>query len=114
MLEMATVGLVLLCWGVITIAWPSWKLHLTAMSNGINCGNIAMIPALLVPGSALVILGCWIFRQNTGLLDFGFSFNVVVMMGTIALTLILAHFNRRLSWGLVKFTDFRPVVAYGF
>ena len=111
MLEMATVGLVLLCWGVITIAWPSWKLHLSAMSNGINCGNIAMIPALLVPVSALVILSCWIFRQNTGLLDFGFSFNVVVMMGTIALTLILAHFNRRLSWDLVKFTDFRPVVA---
>ena len=111
MLEMATVGLVLLCWGVITIAWPSWKLHLSAMSNGINCGNIAMIPALLVPGSAIVILCCWIFRQTTGLLHFGFSFNVVVMMGTIALTLILAHFNRRLSWDLVKFTDFRPVVA---
>jgi hypothetical protein len=32
-------------------------------------------------------------------------------MGTISLTLILAHFNRRLSWNLVKFTDFRPVVA---
>ena len=111
MLEMATVGLVLLCWGVVTIAWPSWKLHLSARSNGINCGNIALIPALLIPGSALVILSCWIFRQNTGFLNFGFSVNVVVMMGTIALTLILAHFNRRLSWDLVKFNDFRPVVA---
>jgi len=111
MFEMVTVGLVLLTWGLISIAWPSWKLHIESKQKGINCGNIALIPALLIPVSSLVILGCWIFRKETGLLEFGFSFNVVVQMGTIALSLILAHFNRRLSWGLVKFSDFRPVVA---
>ena len=111
MFEMVTVGLVLLTWGLISIAWPSWKLHIESKQKGINCGNIALIPALLIPVSSLVVLGCWIFRKETGLLEFGFSFNVVVQMGTIALSLILAHFNRRLSWGLVKFSDFRPVVA---
>ncbi len=111
MFEMFTVGLVLLCWGIITIAWPSWKLHINAFQNNINCGNIALIPAFLIPATAVTILGCWIFRQHIGLLNFGFSFNIVVMMGTIALTLILAHFNRRLSWDLVRFNDFRPVVA---
>ena len=107
MFEMVTVGLVLLTWGLISIAWPSWKLHIESKQKGINCGNIALIPALLIPVSSLVVLGCWIFRKETGLLEFGFSFNVVVQMGTIALSLILA----RLSWGLVKFSDFRPVVA---
>ena len=66
--------------------------------------------ALLNPLSSLVILGCWIFRKETGFLEFVFiqcgSFD-----GQKALTLILAHFNRRLSWDLVKFSDFRPVVA---
>ena len=111
MFEMVTIGLVLLSWGLISIAWPSWKLHLDSIENEKNCGNIALIPALLIPASVLVVLGCWIFRQKTGMLEFGFSFNVVVMMGTIALTLILAHFNRRLSWDIVKFSNFRPVVA---
>ena len=111
MFEMTTVGLVLLSWGLVSISWPSWKLHLHSVEHGKNCGNVALIPALLIPVSVLVVLGCWIFRQKTGLLEFGFAFNVVVMMGTIALTLILAHFNRRLSWDLVKFSDFRPVVA---
>ena len=111
MFEMVTIGLVLLSWGLISIAWPSWKLHLDSIENEKNCGNVALVPALLIPASVLIVLGCWIFRQKTGLLEFGFSFNVVVMMGTIALTLILAHFNRRLSWDLVKFNDFRPVVA---
>jgi predicted Co/Zn/Cd cation transporter (cation efflux family) len=45
------------------------------------------------------------------MLEFGLAFNVIVMMGTISLTLILAHFNRRLSWDVVKFSYFRPVVA---
>ena len=111
MFEMTTVGLVLLSWGLVSISWPSWKLHLDSVEHGKNCGNVALIPAFLIPVSVLVVLGCWIFRQKTGLLEFGFAFNVVVMMGTIALTLILAHFNRRLSWDLVKFSDFRPVVA---
>ena len=111
MFEMVTIGLVLLSWGLISIAWPSWKLHIDSKEKDINCGNVALVPALLIPVSVLVVLGCWIFRQKSGLLEFGYSFNVVVMMGTIALTLILAHFNRRLSWNLVKFTDFRPVVA---
>ena len=111
MLEMATIGLVLLSWGLISIAWPSWKLHLDSIENEKNCGNIALIPALLIPASVLIVLGCWIFRQKTGMLEFGFSFNVVVMMGTIALTLILAHFNRRLSWDIVKFRNFRSIVA---
>tara|TARA_B100001287_G_C22649032_1_gene514239 strand:- start:70 stop:1290 length:1221 start_codon:yes stop_codon:yes gene_type:complete len=111
MFEMVTVGLVLLTWGLISIAWPSWKLHLDSKEKQINCGNVALIPALLIPVSSLTVLGCWIFRQETGLLEFGFSFNVVLQMGTIALSLILAHFNRRLSWDLVKFSDFRPVVA---
>ena len=111
MFEMVTIGLVLLSWGLISIAWPSWKLHLDSIENEKNCGNIALIPALLIPASVLIVLGCWIFRQKTGMLEFGFSFNVVVMMGTIALTLILAHFNRRLSWDIVKFSNFRPVVA---
>ena len=111
MFEMVTIGLVLLSWGLISIAWPSWKLHIDSKQKDINCGNVALVPALLIPVSVLVVLGCWIFRQKSGLLEFGYSFNVVVMMGTIALTLILAHFNRRLSWNLVKFTDFRPVVA---
>ena len=111
MFEMTTVGLVLLSWGLVSISWPSWKLHLDSIEQGKNCGNVALVPALLIPVSVLVVLGCWIFRQKTGLLEFGFAFNVVVMMGTIALTLILAHFNRRLSWDLVKFSDFRPVVA---
>ena len=111
MFEMVTVGLVLLTWGLISIAWPSWKLHLDSKEKQINCGNVALIPALLIPVSSLIVLGCWIFRQETGLLEFGFSFNVVLQMGTIALSLILAHFNRRLSWDLVKFSDFRPVVA---
>ena len=111
MFEMVTVGLVLLTWGLISIAWPSWKLHLDSKEKEINCGNVALIPALLIPVSSLTVLGCWIFRQETGLLEFGFSFNVVLQMGTIALSLILAHFNRRLSWDLVKFSDFRPVVA---
>ena len=90
MFEMVTVGLVLLTWGLISIAWPSWKLHIESKQKGINCGNIALIPALLIPVSSLVILGCWIFRKETGLLEFGFSFNVVVQMGTIALSLILS------------------------
>jgi hypothetical protein len=111
MFEMTTIGLVLLTWGLVSISWPSWKLHLDSIEQGKNCGNVALVPALLIPLSVLVVLGCWIFRQKTGLLEFGFAFNVVVMMGTIALTLILAHFNRRLSWNLVKFNDFRPVVA---
>ena len=111
MFEMTTIGLVLLTWGLVSISWPSWKLHLDSIDQGKNCGNVALVPALLIPVSVLVVLGCWIFRQKTGLLEFGFAFNVVVMMGTIALTLILAHFNRRLSWDLVKFSDFRPVVA---
>ena len=111
MFEMVTVGLVLLTWGLISIAWPSWKLHLDSKEKQINCGNVALIPALLIPVSSLTVLGCWIFRQEAGLLEFGFSFNVVLQMGTIALSLILAHFNRRLSWDLVKFSDFRPVVA---
>ena len=111
MFEMTTIGLVLLTWGLVSISWPSWKLHLDSVEQGKNCGNVALVPALLIPLSVLVVLGCWIFRQKTGLLEFGFAFNVVVMMGTIALTLILAHFNRRLSWDLVKFNDFRPVVA---
>ena len=111
MFEMVTIGLVLLSWGLISIARPSWKLHLDSIENEKNCGNVALVPALLIPASVLIVLGCWIFRQKTGMLEFGFSFNVVVMMGTIALTLILAHFNRRLSWDLVKFNDFRPVVA---
>ena len=106
MFEMVTIGLVLLCWGLISIAWPSWKLHLDSKKNQRNCGNVALLPALLIPVSALVILGCWVFRHKTGLLEFAFSFNVVVLMGTISLTLIHAHFNRRLSWHLVKFTDF--------
>jgi len=111
MFEMVTIGLVLLCWGLITIAWPSWRLHLDSIENQQNCGNVALIPALLIPASALIVLGCWIFRQKTGMLEFGFSFNVVVLMGTIALNLILAHFNRRLSWDVVKNSNFRPVVA---
>ena len=111
MFEMATIGLVLLSWGLISIAWPSWRLHLDSIENGKNCGNVALAPALMIPVSVLIVLACWIFRKETGMLEFGFSFNVVVMMGTIALTLILAHFNRRLSWDLVKYSDFRPVVA---
>jgi len=111
MFEMATIGLVLLSWGLISIAWPSWRLHLDSIENEKNCGNVALAPALMIPVSVLIVLACWIFRKETGMLEFGFSFNVVVMMGTIALTLILAHFNRRLSWGLVKYSDFRPVVA---
>ncbi len=111
MFEMATIGLVLLSWGLISIAWPSWRLHLDSIENEKNCGNVALAPALMIPVSVLIVLACWIFRKETGLLEFGFSFNVVVMMGTIALTLILAHFNRRLSWDLVKYSDFRPVVA---
>ena len=111
MFDMVTIGLVLLSWGLISIAWPSWRLHLDSVENQKNCGNIALIPALLIPASVLIVLGCWIFRQKTGMLEFGFSFNVVVMMGTIALTLILAHFNRRLSWDIVKFSNFRSIVA---
>ena len=111
MFEMTTIGLVLLSWGLVSISWPSWKLHLDSIEQEKNCGNVALVPALLIPVSVLVVLGCWIFRQKTGLLEFGFAFNVVVMMGSIALTLILAHFNRRLAWDLVKFSDFRPVVA---
>ena len=111
MFEMATIGLVLLSWGLISIAWPSWRLHLDSIENEKNCGNVALAPALMIPVSVLIVLACWIFRKETGMLEFGFSFNVVVMMGTIALTLILAHFNRRLSWDLVKYSDFRPVVA---
>tara|TARA_B100000963_G_scaffold361567_2_gene397761 strand:+ start:2547 stop:3836 length:1290 start_codon:yes stop_codon:yes gene_type:complete len=111
MFEMATIGLVLLSWGLVSIAWPSWRLHLDSIENEKNCGNVALAPALMIPVSVLIVLACWIFRKETGMLEFGFSFNVVVMMGTIALTLILAHFNRRLSWDLVKYSDFRPVVA---
>lgn len=111
LLEMSTIGMVLLCWGIISIAWPSWKLHRNSIEEGINCGNVALIPSVLIPISALVILSCWIFRQTPGLLEFGLAFNVIVMMGTISLTLILAHFNRRLGWNLVKFSSFRPVVA---
>ena len=111
MFEMATIGLVLLSWGLISIAWPSWRLHLDSIENEKNCGNVALAPALMIPVSVLIVLACWIFRKETGMLEFGFSFNVVVMMGTIALTLILAHFNRRLSWDLVRYSDFRPVVA---
>ena len=111
MLDMATVGLVLLSWGTITLAMPSWNLHKNSVENDINCGNVALIPAMLIPFSSLVILSCWIFRQKTGMLIFGFSVSVVVLMGTVALTLILAHFNRRLSWELVKFRDFRPIVS---
>ncbi|MBT3420132.1 MAG: hypothetical protein HN794_00650 [Euryarchaeota archaeon] len=109
--EMSTIGMVLLCWGIISIAWPSWKLHRNSVNNNINCGNVALIPSVLIPASCLVILSCWIFRQTTGMLEFGLAFNVIVMMGTISLTLILAHFNRRLSWDVVKFSYFRPVVA---
>ena len=109
--EMSTIGMVLLCWGIISIAWPSWKLHRNSVNENINCGNVALIPSVLIPVSCLVILGCWIFRQTTGMLEFGLAFNVIVMMGTISLTLILAHFNRRLSWDVVKFSYFRPVVA---
>lgn len=109
--EMSTIGIVLLCWGIISIAWPSWKLHRNSVNENINCGNVALIPSVLIPVSCLVILGCWIFRQTTGMLEFGLAFNVIVMMGTISLTLILAHFNRRLSWDVVKFGYFRPVVA---
>lgn len=109
--EMSTIGIVLLCWGIISIAWPSWKLHRNSVNENINCGNVALIPSVLIPVSCLVILGCWIFRQTTGMLEFGLAFNVIVMMGTISLTLILAHFNRRLSWDVVKFSYFRPVVA---
>jgi hypothetical protein len=109
--EMSTIGMVLLCWGIISIAWPSWKLHRNSVNENINCGNVALIPSVLIPVSCLVILGCWIFRQTTGILEFGLAFNVIVMMGTISLTLILAHFNRRLSWDVVKFSYFRPVVA---
>ena len=111
LMEMSTIGIVLLCWGVLTIAWPSWKLHRNSKLENINCGNIALIPSLLIPISAIVILCCWIFRKHTGLLEFGLGFNVLVMMGTICLTLILSHFNRRLSWGVVKFGNFRPVVG---
>ena len=78
MLDMATVGLVLLSWGTITLAMPSWNLHKNSMRNDINCGNVALIPAMLIPFSSLVILSCWIFRQKTGLLIFGFSFSVIL------------------------------------
>ena len=109
--EMGTIGMVLLCWGVISIAWPSWKLHKNSINENINCGNVALIPSILIPISSLVILSCWVFRQHAGLLEFGLAFNVIVMMGTISLTFILAHFNRRLRWEVVKFSYFRPVVA---
>ena len=64
MFDMVTIGLVLLSWGLISIAWPSWKLHLDSIENEKNCGNIALIPALLIPASVLIVLGCWIFRQK--------------------------------------------------
>ena len=111
LLEMSTIGIVLLCWGVLTIAWPSWKLHQNSKAENINCGNIGLIPSILIPVSAIIILGCWIFRKHTGLLEFGLGFNVLVMMGTICLTLILSHFNRRLGWEVVNFGSFRPVVG---
>jgi len=34
MFEMVTVGLVLLTWGLISIAWPSWKLHIESKQKG--------------------------------------------------------------------------------
>ena len=75
MFEMATIGLVLLSWGLISIAWPSWRLHLDSIENGKNCGNVALAPALMIPVSVLIVLACWIFRKETGMLEFGFSFN---------------------------------------
>ena len=36
--EMSTIGMVLLSWGVISIAWPSWKLHKNSKEENINCG----------------------------------------------------------------------------
>lgn len=109
--EMSTIGMVLLCWGVISIAWPSWKLHKNSIKEDINCGKVALIPSVLIPLTSLVVLSCWIFRKNTGLLEFGLAFNVIVMMGTISLTLILAHFNRRLGWELIKSSNIRPVIT---
>ena len=111
LLEIATVGIVLLCWGVVTIAWPSWKLHKNSIEEDINAGNVALIPSLLIPLTSFIILFCWIFRETPGMLEFGLAFNVIVMMGTISFTLIIAHFNRRLMWGLIQFRNFRPIVA---
>ena len=109
--EMSTIGMVLLCWGVFTIAWPSWKLHRNSKLENINCGNIALVPSLLIPFSSLIILACWVFRKHPGILEFGLGINVLVLMGTISLTLILSHFNRRLGWEIVKFGSFRPVIG---
>ena len=111
LMEISTVGMVLLCWGVGTMAWPSWKLHQNAIKENINSGSVALIPSLLIPITAFIILFSWVFRQTTGILEFGLAFNVIVMMGTISLTLILAHFNRRLSWGLVKSRNVRPIIV---
>ena len=47
--EMGTIGMVLLCWGVISIAWPRWKLHKNSINENINCGNVALIPSILIP-----------------------------------------------------------------
>tara|TARA_B110000444_G_C18851490_1_gene606021 strand:+ start:3779 stop:5071 length:1293 start_codon:yes stop_codon:yes gene_type:complete len=109
--EMSTIGMVLLCWGVISIAWPSWKLHRNSVEENINCGKVALIPSVFIPLASLVVLSCWIFRKNTGFLEFGLAFNVIVMMGTISLTLILAHFNRRLGWEVIKSINIRPVIT---
>ena len=95
------------CWvsfadmGIDIDRWPSWKLHIESKQKGINCGNINTCSV-----DTCIFCYSWMLdfpSKETGLLEFGFSFNVVVQMGTIALSLILAHFNRRLSWGLVKF-----------
>jgi len=111
LMDFSTVGLVLLCWGVGTIAWPSWKLHKNSIEENINCGGSGLIPALLIPITAFIILICWIFRSTEGMLEFGLAFNIIVMMGSISLTQILIHFNRRLNWGIIKFKKFRNLIA---
>ena len=49
MFEMTTIGLVLLSWGLVSISWPSWKLHLDSIEQEKNCGNVALVPPLLIP-----------------------------------------------------------------
>ena len=63
LMEISTIGIVLLCWGVLTIAWPSWKLHRNS-----NLENINSFVFLQIIGKQIImdkylqiaLIKCWL------------------------------------------------------
>ena len=110
--SLATVGITLLCGSLMILRNPAMTIIKNKKSEDKKLGPFSYSIGALMPIIGLIILGCWVLRNEiSGLGDFAedlvFEFFIPLTIGTV----IISHFNRRLDWEIIPPNNIGKVFA---